>query len=478
MSMISFAFFGLAAAVFGLLILINRIIKDDARAARAANLVLLAASYGFVLYADWRFAAVLAGITLTTFFCAKKESMRTLGILLAIAALAYFKYTNFFADSFAKLLGADYTARNLLLPLGISFYTFSAISYIVDVGRGKTEPKRLSDVALYLAFFPKLTSGPIQKSEDFFRQIEKRRTVGWSTFAPGIQIFVFGLFKKLVFADRLSEFVNQVYGTPMAFGSLTVFLAAVAYSLQIYFDFSGYSDMAIGTAKILGIDLPRNFNLPYLAHNVTELWKRWHITLSSWLQDYLYIPLGGNRKGKARTYLNLVLTMVIGGVWHGAKWTYIVWGALHGLALAVHKAWMALTGSDTKQHSKLSAALSVLLTFLFTTFCWIFFRAESLTQAGLIIRRIFSFERGLEQPHLWLAASLVTVTVACVAAAIRTGKKPSVRPPKKTNVSLAEGYYPIVDLTTFGGLVLFLTVCGMMLCLAYTGGSPFIYGSY
>lgn len=159
-----------------------------------------------------------------------------------------------------------------------------------------------------------------------FDQIDKKRFVGWSSFASGIQIFVFGLFKKIVLADRLSVFVNQVYETPMAFGSLTVFLAAIAYSLQIYFDFSGYSDMAIGVARMFGINLPRNFNLPYLSHNVTELWKRWHITLSTWAQEYLYISLGGNRKGRARTYINLILTMVIGGIWHGANWTYIVWG--------------------------------------------------------------------------------------------------------------------------------------------------------
>lgn len=325
MSMISFIFFGLVAVVFILLITVNKIFKDDRKAIKVANAILLVASYAFVIYADWKFAAVLAVLTLSTWFFAKKKSTGKYGIVVAVLALAFFKYTNFFIESFDKIFGIDYTALNIILPLGISFYTFSAISYIVDVSRNKIEPKNLSQVALYLAFFPKITSGPIQRSGDFFDQIEKKRNVGWNTFAPGIQIFVFGLFKKIVLADRLSVFVNQVYDTPLAFGSLTVLLATVAYSLQIYFDFSGYSDMAIGVSKILGIDLPRNFNLPYLAHNVTELWKRWHITLSSWLQDYIYISLGGNRKGKIRTYINLILTMVIGGIWHGANWTYIVW---------------------------------------------------------------------------------------------------------------------------------------------------------
>lgn len=479
MSMISFVFFGHVAIVFILLLLVNKIIVDDNTVIKVSNIILLITSYVFVFYADWRFAVVLAGLTLTTWFFAKKKSAwKFLGVIIAVLALAFFKYTNFFAESFAKIFGTDFTALNIILPLGISYYTFSAISYIVDVARNKVKYKNLLDVALYLAFFPKITSGPIQRSGDFFNQIEKKRIVGWSTFAPGIQIFMFGLFKKLVFADRLSVFVNQVYDTPLAFGSITVFLAAVAYSLQIYFDFSGYSDMAIGIAKMLGINLPKNFNLPYLAHNVTELWKRWHITLSTWLQDYVYISLGGNRKGKVRTYVNLILTMVIGGIWHGANWTYIIWGLLHGLALAVHKVWMTLTGSSIKKHSAVGNVISICLTFLFTTFCWIFFRAASISQAFLIIKRIFSFERGLEQPYMWLIITLVVLIATSSIAYVKTKKSKEQLPIKKTNTSIVDGYYPLVDLTTFWGLVAFFVFCGLMLCLAYTGGSPFIYGNY
>ena len=478
MSMISFLFFGLVAAVFVLLFAVGKIIRDENREIKAANCILLVASYAFVLYADWKFAAVLAGLTLSTWFFAKKEKLRKFGVILAVLALVFFKYTGFFVDSFARIFGADHTALHIILPLGISFYTFSAISYIVDVSRGKVAEKGLADVALYLAFFPKITSGPIQRSDDFFKQIEKKRTVGWPTLSTGVQIFMFGLFKKIVLADRLSVFVNQVYETPMAFGSLTVFLAAIAYSFQIYLDFSGYSDMAVGVAEILGIRLPRNFNLPYMAHNVTELWKRWHITLSSWLQSYVYIPLGGNRKGKVRTYINLILTMVIGGIWHGANWTYIVWGLLHGLALAVHKLWMSLTGSASKKHSAVSNAVSVCLTFLFTTFCWIFFRAESISKAFTILKRIFSFSAGLEQPYFWLFVSFAVLAAACVLAFRKTGKAPAGKPAGKTNVSTVEGYYPLVDLNTFGGQTAVFVFCGILLCLAYTGGSPFIYGNY
>ena len=346
----------------------------------------------------------------------------------------------------------------------------------MDVRKGKVSPRCLLDVALYLAFFPKLVSGPIQRSADFFSQVGNRREVGWDSFSCGIQIFVFGLFKKIVLADRLSVFVDQVYATPAAFGSTTILLAAIAYSLQIYLDFSGYSDMAIGIAKILGFNLPRNFNLPYLSHNVTELWKRWHISLSSWLLDYLYISLGGNRKGKVRTYINLIMTMLLGGLWHGANWTYIVWGLLHGLALAVHKAWMTLTGSPNKKAGIISTVVSIALTYAFTTLCWIFFRAESLTDACFIIRRIVSFEAGLEQPYMWFFIAAVIVLAASFSAYLTSKKKKLVA--TKGNMSAVEAFYPILDLRRFWHLVFFFVEIGLLLCLAYTGGSPFIYGQY
>lgn len=344
-AMTSLSFVGLVGITFLLNYIFFKTIKNNKTAVLVSNMVLLIASYLFVIYVDWRFAVVLLALTLMTWLCAKKMKLIPLGIILSLCALAVFKYTNFFMESFAKLIGNDFNALNIILPLGISFYTFSAISYMVDVKREKVAAQGLLNVALYLSFFPKLTSGPIQRSGDFIKQANCRREIGVKSFSPGIQIFVFGLFKKIVLADRLSVFVNQVFATPNAFGSFTLFLGAIAYALQIYLDFSGYSDMAIGVAKILGFDFPRNFNIPYIAHNVTELWKRWHMTLSSWLMEYLYIPLGGSRKGKVRTYINLILTMVIGGIWHGANWTYIIWGLLHGVTLAVHKVWMTITKS-------------------------------------------------------------------------------------------------------------------------------------
>lgn len=475
MQMISFIFFGFVMFVFILLYCVNKFIKNESLSNNIANWILLISSYLLILYVDWRFVLVILFTTVSTWFFAHKKN--SLGIIINLLILIFFKYTNFFIKSFESLFGHDIVLLNIILPLGISFYIFSAIGYLVDVKKGKLNARSFKDVALYLSFFPKLTSGPIQKSSDFFNQIDKVRKIGFDTFSPGIQIFVFGLFKKLVFADRLSVFVDQVYSTPMAFGSFTVLLAAIAYAFQIYFDFSGYSDMAIGVGKILGFELPKNFDLPYLSRNVTEFWKRWHITLSSWLQEYLYIGLGGNRKGKIRTYINLLLTMILGGLWHGANWTYIIWGLLHGLALVVHKLWMKITNSNNRKSNVFGKITSTVLTFIFITFCWIFFRAESMEQALSIIKIIFEFKVGLEQPYLWLFLALIVWFVVIVFA-YNNSKKNNNLETNKNNYCHIHGYYPIVDLTKFWGLVFFFTFCGLLLCLAYAGGSPFIYGNY
>ncbi|MBR3979386.1 MAG: MBOAT family protein [Oscillospiraceae bacterium] len=477
MQIFSFAFFCLTAAVFCLIFFGNKLLTKNSQKVHYTKWVLLLASYLFVCYADYRFFLVLGALTLIVWLCGKNLRYIKYGVLAAVLSLAFFKYTNFFAASFSRLLGEDdFTALNIIMPLGVSFYTFSAISYLVDIHRGKLQPMPLLDVALYLAFFPKLTSGPIQRGDTFFEQLNRPRSLGWNSFSEGIQIFCFGLFKKIVLADRLSVLVNQVYQTPLAFDAVTVWLAVLAYSLQIYFDFSGYSDMAIGAAKILDIHMPRNFNLPYLAHNVTELWKRWHISLSSWLQEYLYISLGGNRKGKIRAYVNLFATMVIGGLWHGASWTFIVWGALHGGALVVHKLWMLLTKSNEKHHNWLSNLLSISVTFLFTSFCWIFFRAESVNKAFQILGRLFCFGDGVVHLYLWLFIALGGLLVGSIVAAI--GAKDGVLPQNRQNQSLVDGYYPILNLSKFWPLVLFFVICGLIICLAYTGGSPFIYGAF
>ena len=477
MQIFSFAFICLTLAVLGLIFLVNKIFTKDSRKVLFTKWVILIASYLFMCYADYRFCLILMALTVIAWLCAKKSGCIKYGVISAVLALAFFKYTNFFADSLSRLFSEnDFTALNIIMPLGISFYTFSVISYLVDVHRGKLQPMPLLDVALYLSFFPKITSGPIQRGSEFFAQLNKPRNINWSNFLTGMQIFCFGLFKKIVLSDRLSVLVDQVYATPLAFAGSTVWLAVLAYSLQIYLDFSVYSDMAIGAAQMLDIHMPRNFNLPYLAHNVTELWKRWHISLSSWLQEYLYIPLGGNRKGAFRAYLNLFLTMVIGGLWHGANWTFIVWGALHGAALIVHKLWVKLTKSNKKSHGLISNLLSILVTFLFTTFCWIFFRAESMDKAFQIIGKLFSFGEGVVHLYLWVFVGVAAVLVASLVAMAKTKEK--TLPTNRQNQSFVDGYYPILDLNKFWHLVLFFVFCGLILCLAYTGGSPFIYGAF
>ena len=474
MQMISIVFFLLTALTLCAIAICNRCLKEDRKKAQAAKWILLIASFLFAAYGDLRFAAVLGTMCLVTWLAGRWEKGWKWGIVFALSALGYFKYTNFFLDTLGRLFGREHTALHLLLPLGISFYTFSAISYIVDVHRKKTERRSLPDVALYLSFFPKLTSGPIQRCSDFFLQMDKPRQVGWKSISVGCQIFVFGMFKKLVLADRLSVFVNQVYRSPAFFDGLTLLLAAAAYSLQLYFDFSGYSDMAIGAAEMLDIRLPRNFNLPYLSHNITEFWKRWHMTLSSWLQDYLYIPLGGSRKGKARAYLNLVLTMVIGGLWHGASWNYVLWGLINGLGLVVHKLFSG--GRREKKYNLLNNTLSVLATFCFVSVSWVFFRTETLQDAVTVLTRIVSFAPGVRHLYLWLFVILGVYVVCAAVAAVRS--RPLRGTQKKKNRSYVEGFYPLLNLDSFWGLTGFLVFAGMTLALAYTGGSPFIYGGY
>lgn len=476
MQMISFVLIGFVILIFCLLCICKKLIKDTEKNIAVSNWILLIASYLFVIYADYRFAIALALITISSWFFAKYEKYSYMGVVIALAALGYFKYTNFFIDTFAHILGLEYKRLSIILPIGISYYSFSAISYVVDVKRRKIHARDLKSVALYLSFFPKITSGPIQKSKDFFEQMDADRKVDWNSLFSGIQIFMFGLAKKIVLADRLAIFVEQVFTTPMAFGSLTVFLAGVAYFFQIYFDFSGYTDMAVGVAKILGFDLPKNFNLPYLAHNITEFWKRWHMSLSSWLQEYVYIFFGGNRKGEVRTYINLFLTMLFGGLWHGAAWNYILWGVLNGIGLSVHKLWMKYTKSNEKEQNLLVSAISILMSDLFFMITLMVFRAESLSKAWTILVRMVSFDDGLEHIYFWLIVAIVIFGIAYGAAYIKS--KDNVIVGKFKNVSKAEGYYPVMDLTKFPCLVVFLVFCGLTICLAYTGGSPFIYGKY
>ncbi len=438
------------------------------------HILLLAASYVFYGWWNWKCCALMLLLTLVSHFCAlhmggpRRRAMLVLGVVFPLLVLGVFKYFNFFLDSFCAVFGIARTGSlRILLPVGISFYTFQSLSYTIDTYRGRVGAEHdFVRTALYISFFPQLVAGPIVKAGEFLPQLREERNISLPNLSAGVQYFAFGLFKKIVLADNLSVFVDAVQRAPGAYSGGTLLLMAYAYAIQIYCDFSGYSDMAVGCARCLGYDLPRNFNLPYLSRNVTEFWKRWHISLSSWLQEYLYIPLGGNRKGRARTYLNLMLTMVIGGLWHGAAWNFVAWGALHGAALCVHKlflAWKKRRGIG--EAGPLGTALSILLTFHVAVFCFVFFRADSIGKAWSILRAIFTLQSGIRFVSFWAVAALLLCALAGLIAALHC---------RKRGLKL-EGFYPCVDLGSVVGLAAFFFFVGLTLALGYTGQSPFIY---
>lgn len=379
-----------------------------------------------------------------------------MAVCVVLVVLGIFKYYNFFVESFCELFSISSAGTlNIILPVGISFYTFQAISYIADVRLGRLQAEHsFVNVALYIAFFPQLVAGPIVKASEFLPQLSEDRNVSIRNLETGLQIFVFGLFKKIVLADNLSVYVDEVFRYPTLFSAGTIVLAVASYAMQIYFDFSGYSDMAIGSAKCLGYDFSRNFNMPYLSKNVSEFWKRWHISLSTWLKEYLYISLGGNRKGKIRTYINLMLTMVLGGLWHGANWTFVAWGALHGAALCVHKIF---AGKDRKR-SVVRNILCVVITDIFVCLCWIFFRADNISTAFIIIQRMFSFDRGVSHLYSWTFVSLVLM-ITCHIKAYR----------KSASKEFCNGYYEVMDLGKVSSLIIWFVFIGLTISTGIYG---------
>lgn len=312
-------------------------------------------------------------------------------LIVNLGMLGYFKYTNFLFDSFFSLTGGDFKPLDIFLPVGVSFFTFQSLSYTLDVYRGNLKPvDSILDYAFFVSFFPQLVAGPIVRASDFLPQIYKPTIVTDEMFGRGVFLIGCGLFKKAVISDYIStNFVDRVFDAPSLYSGIENLFAVYGYALQIYCDFSGYSDMAIGLALLLGFRFPMNFDSPYQSRNISEFWRRWHISLSTWLRDYLYISLGGNRKGEARTYLNQMLTMLLGGLWHGASWRFIIWGALHGVALTVHKFYRSRFRKRTGGSGGWSNFVRVLVTFHFICFCWIFFRAANMATVGEILSQIF-----------------------------------------------------------------------------------------
>jgi D-alanyl-lipoteichoic acid acyltransferase DltB (MBOAT superfamily) len=316
-------------------------------------------------------------------------------VVANLANLGFFKYANFFLDSWASvshaLLGSTWQPAgiDLFLPLGISFYTFQKIAYVVDVYRGDAPVIRNPlKMALFGAFFPQLIAGPIVRPNEFIPQLASIRRFDARLALHGLDLIAVGLVKKVLVADQVAPFVDQVFASPGSFGAGTLLFAVYAYSAQIYCDFSGYTDIGRGCAYLLGYHLPRNFEAPYFSVNLTEFWRRWHMTLSQWLRDYLYIPLGGNRRGRVRTYWNLFVTMALGGLWHGASWNFVIWGMLHGAGLAATRAVHERLGVPPSQPLRSGRAYrlaSTLATFHFVAFAWVFFRAESFGSALAVI---------------------------------------------------------------------------------------------
>lgn len=363
-------------------------------------------SYYFYYKSSGMYFGLLALVTVADYLLARlmaasrRTAVRRLwvacSLLLNLGLLCYFKYTNFLGSLLVPLWGGTFTPQDIFLPVGISFFTFQSLSYTIDVYRGEIAPlHRLLDYAFYVSFFPQLVAGPIVRARDFIPQIRRPLFVSQEMFGRGVFLIACGLFKKAVISDYISiNFVERVFENPTLYSGVENLLGVYGYALQIYCDFSGYSDMAIGLALLLGFHFNRNFDSPYKSASVTEFWRRWHISLSTWLRDYLYISLGGNRKGRFRQYLNLIITMFLGGLWHGASWNFVLWGMLHGVALALHKAWQSLTGHARGYRSSgLRRLLGVLLTFHFACFCWIFFRHAELVPALEMLKQIFTVFR-------------------------------------------------------------------------------------
>ncbi|HZK98079.1 MAG TPA: MBOAT family protein [Prolixibacteraceae bacterium] len=328
----------------------------------------------------------------------KKKAILIISLVLNLGMLAYFKYTNFFYSVICDITAQSFSPLSIFLPVGISFFTFQSLSYTIDIYRGTLKPvKSFLDYAFFVTFFPQLVAGPIVRAADFIPQIFRPLMVTDAMIGRGIFLIASGVIKKVVIADFIStNFVDRIFDNPTLYTGLENLFGVYGYALQIYCDFSGYSDMAIGIALLMGFHFKINFDSPYQSKNIAEFWRRWHISLSTWLKDYLYISLGGNRKGRIRTYINLFITMLLGGLWHGAGFRFVLWGAMHGIALAIHKLYREVFPAKTEDRSPVRqffiTVLSAFITFHFVSFCWIFFRAENMeTAMGMIRQIVFHF---------------------------------------------------------------------------------------
>ncbi len=329
-----------------------------------------------------------------------RKTLLTLSIVFSLSILGYFKYANFFLWNWNQMVQGNFQPLDIILPVGISFYTFQSISYVVDVYKRRIDPTgSWLDYLFFLSFFPALVAGPIVRADYFLPQINKNRPAKAGNIYGGLWLIIIGIIKKAIIADYIAQYNDLVFNDPEVYRGVEALMGVLGYTMQIYCDFSGYSDMAIGLALIMGFRLGINFDSPYQSRNLTEFWRRWHISLSSWLRDYVYIPLGGNRKGTFRTYLNNFLTMLIGGLWHGAAWKFVFWGAMHGVGLAVHKAFKPVLSRIPDNFFTIFCGWA--LTFTYVSALWVFFRAASFEDSILILGNIFQDWDWRRLPVFW-----------------------------------------------------------------------------
>lgn len=373
--------------------------------------VLFISSYYFYMSWNVKYVTLILTTTIVSYGAAllmertesraKKKLCMTAALLISFGLLFFFKYFNFVSKSVTDLLQklaipVHETTLNLMLPVGISFYTFQTLSYVIDVYKGKVKACRhLGKYATFIAFFPQLVAGPIERTGNLLPQIEGEHTFHADKGIHGAKMIAWGFFKKIAIADTIAVYVDTVYNAAENFVGFPLLLATILFTFQIYCDFSGYSDIAVGTAELLDIDLMTNFKSPYFSASIREFWSRWHISLSTWFRDYVYIPLGGNRKGKWRTRWNLLITFLVSGLWHGANWTYVLWGGIHGLGQILEREWNRIFHVDTRKKTWLRIGL----TFLFVSITWIFFRANTISDAGYVLTHMLD---GITNPAAYL----------------------------------------------------------------------------
>lgn len=477
---------------FPVVVLVYQVIPKKIR-----YLWLLLASYYFYMNWNAKYALLIGFSTIITYLCGISieqiknhnsllrlkgcllKIMIAFGVTINLGVLFFFKYFDFFLENVNRVLSIFHIQLlskpfDVMLPVGISFYTFQALGYIIDVYRGEIKAERnLFRYALFVSFFPQLVAGPIERSKNLLEQIRKipsQKNVSFENVVNGFTIILYGLFLKMVLADRISILVNTVFGQVFMYGTIELVIGAIGFAIQIYCDFGSYSLIAIGTAQVMGFELMENFNTPYFAHSIKDFWHRWHISLSSWLRDYLYIPLGGNRHGKIRKYINIMVTFLMSGLWHGASWNYVIWGGLHGIYQVIGEMTNPLRGKIQNILKINTTCDSYRLwqvgsTFFLTTFAWIFFRADSLKDALYYISRMVTkwnpwvmfdggiYELGLNQVEWQIFIIAVVVLLMVDLVRYRRGKR--------IDIYLAEQN------------IVFRYVILLLLCLAI-----FVWGEY